>query len=154
MPDIAAIRAYLAPHGIAVREFDQPTPTAETAARAVGCSVGEIAKTLLFIVAGRPVVVVAPGDRKVSSSFLKQACGLTGKVRLPEADEVLALTGYAPGAVSPFLLPASLPVYLDRGLRRFPVVYPAAGSANSGVPLSPDQLCALTGGSEAQLCPE
>lgn len=154
MPDIVEIRAYLAPHGVAVQEFDVPTPTAETAARAVGCSVGEIAKTILFLVGGGPVVVVAPGDRKVSSSLLKQACGLSGKVRLPEADEVLALTGYKPGAVSPFLLPAALPVLLDTGLRRFPIVYPAAGTASSGVPVSFAQLLAFTGGREALVCPE
>lgn len=152
MPDIDAIRNFLAPHGLTVLEFDVPTPTAEAAALAVGCSVGEIAKTILLLVGGQPVVVVVSGDRKVSSSRLKQAIGLSGKVHLPAADEVIRYTGYAPGGVCPFLLPTSLPVLIDSSLRRFATVYPAAGTASSGVPLTVDQLLTLTAGRETQVC--
>ena len=58
MPDITDVKRYLAERGIPVWEFDDPTPTAETAARAVGCSAAEIAKTVLFLVGETPVVVV------------------------------------------------------------------------------------------------
>jgi prolyl-tRNA editing enzyme YbaK/EbsC (Cys-tRNA(Pro) deacylase) len=152
MPSLEAVKHFLAGRGIQVLEFSRPTPTAETAAFAVGCSMGEIAKTILFLVGGQPVAVVTAGDTRVNSSRLKQAAALTGKVRLPAADEVLHHTGYAPGGVCPFLLPEDLPVLVDRSLRRFPVVYPAAGNDRSGVPITVDQLLDITGGREVDVC--
>ena len=122
MRTIEDVKQYLRERGIEVWEFEEPTPTSETAARAVGCSVGEIAKSILFIIGGTPVVVVTSGDVRVKGSKLKQAMGFTGKARLPEAEEVAAHTGYAPGGVCPFLLPAGLKVVVDRSMRRFPKV--------------------------------
>jgi len=151
VPTIEQVRVFLAGHGVEVLEFPDPTPTAATAARAVGCSVGEIAKTVLFLVGGAPVAVVTSGDRKVSGSKLKKAVGLTGKVRLPTAEEVRTHTGYVPGGVCPFLLPEALPVVVDSSLRRFPVVYPAAGSDHSGVPIAVERLLALSGGQESDV---
>jgi prolyl-tRNA editing enzyme YbaK/EbsC (Cys-tRNA(Pro) deacylase) len=152
MPEIADVKAYLAERGIPVLEFDEPTPTAETAARAVGCSVAEIAKTVLFIIGSTPVVVVTCGDVKIGTSLLKQATGLSGKARLPQADEVKSYTGYAPGGVCPFLLPESLRVLLDRSMRRYATVYAAAGSDHSAVPITVEQLLAITGGEEVTVC--
>lgn len=152
MPTLEEVKRHLAQHGVEVREFEEPTPTAETAARAVGCSVGEIAKTVLFIVGDSPVAVVTAGDTKVRSGALKRALGKTGKVRLPAAEEVMSLTGYAPGGVCPFLLPPTLPVVVDVSLRRFSIVYPAAGNDHSGVPITVDRLLEVTGGREADVC--
>lgn len=152
MPSLPEVKAYLAKHQIEVREYAEPTPTAATAAAAVGCSVAEIAKTLLFLVGGEPVVVVTCGDMKVKSSLLKQASGLSGKVKLPAADEVKALTGYLPGGVCPFLLPDKLPLLLDHSLQRFERIYPAAGNDYSAVPLTYPQLTDLTGGRPAEVC--
>jgi len=152
MPTIAEVKAYLSRLQIEVYEYQQPTPTAATAAAAVGCSVAEIAKTLLFMVGGRPLVVVTCGDMKVKSSLLKQASGLSGKVKLPQADEVLEHTGYAPGGVCPFLLAAHLPVLLDASLLRFTQVYAAAGNDSSAVPVSYAQLQAITAGRPADVC--
>jgi prolyl-tRNA editing enzyme YbaK/EbsC (Cys-tRNA(Pro) deacylase) len=152
MPTIADVKAFLAIHDITVREFDRPTPTAETAALVVGCSPAEIAKTILFLVNGHPVVVVTSGDMKVKSSLLKQANALSGKVRLPAAEDVIRHTGYEPGGVCPFLLPAHLPLFLDSSLRRFPIIYPAAGNEFSGVAITFRQLQEITGGREANLC--
>ena len=152
MPTIDDVKAYLERQGVAVHEFSEPTPTAETAARAVGCSVGEIAKTILFLVGGRPVVVVAAGDAKVKGSKLKRALGWTGKVRLPGPDDVKRHTGYAPGGVCPFLLPDDLPVVVDGSLRRFDRVFPAAGNAHSAVPVTVDRLVDLAGAREADVC--
>lgn len=149
MPSIGEIKRYLAGLGIEVREFPEPTPTSDTAARAVGCSVGEIAKTILFLVGGTPVAVVTSGDAKVKGSKLKKATGLTGKVKLPTAEEVIRYTGFAPGGVCPFLLPEGIRVIVDRSLRRFRVVYPAAGNDHSAVPITVDRLLAVTGGEEA-----
>ena len=109
-------------------------------------------KTLLFVVGGKPVIVVTCGDMKVKSSHLKKISGLTGKVKLPKTDEVLNYTGYAPGGVCPFLLPADLPIFFDQSLQRFPVVYAAAGNNHSAVPVSVAQLEQLTGGRLAALC--
>lgn len=152
MADIAEVKEYLGRHEIDVLEFEQLTATAETAAEAVGCSAAEIAKTLLFLVGGNPVVVVTCGDMKVKSSPLKKEFQLQGKVKLPQADDVINFTGYAPGGVCPFLLPQQLPVRLDRSLCRFPVVYAAAGNSHSAVPITVEQLQALTGGTLADLC--
>lgn len=152
MAELTEVKGYLASHGIDVWEYEQLTATAETAAQAVGCSVAEIAKTLLFLIGGQPVVVVTCGDMKVKSSPLKKAFKLTGKVKLPDADDVKNHTGFSPGGVCPFLLPAELPIRLDRSLERFAVVYAAAGNSHTAVPLSMRQLQELTGGTIADLC--
>lgn len=152
MPTIDEVKSYLSRQQVAVLEFVTPTPCSISAAGAVGCSVGEIAKSILFIVGGGPVLVVTSGDMKVKSSLLKQALGRSGKVRLPEAEEVLQHTGYTPGGVCPFLLPPQLPVLLDSSLRRFATVYPAAGNDFSAVPLSVERLLELTGATEVEVC--
>ena len=152
MPDISAVKTYLAEHQIEVWEYQQPTPTCETAAAAVGCSSAEIAKTLLFLVGGQPVAVVTCGDMKVKSSLLKKASGLSGKVKLPQAEDVLHYTGYRPGGVCPFLLPPDLPVLLDLSMQRFEQVYAAAGNDYSAVPISFPQLETLTGGKPVEVC--
>jgi prolyl-tRNA editing enzyme YbaK/EbsC (Cys-tRNA(Pro) deacylase) len=152
MATLEEVKRFLAEKGVTVLEFDTPTPTAETAAAAVGCAVGEIAKTLLVLVGDRPVVVVTAGDAKVKSSLLKKGCGLSGKVRFPDADEVVRHTGYAPGGVCPFLLPADLPILVDVSLRRFPIVYAAAGNDASAVPMKVDTLLAICGGREVAVC--
>lgn len=152
VPTIEDVKAFLSLHGVPVFEFETPTPTAETAAKAVGCSVGEIAKTVLFAVGLAPVAVVTSGDRKVRGSRLKQAAGLSGKVRLPTPDEVERHTGYSPGGVCPFLLPEGMRVVVDESLRRFPVVYAAAGNDHSAVPIAVDRLLEITGATEVDAC--
>ncbi|MGQ9484521.1 MAG: YbaK/EbsC family protein [Desulfosoma sp.] len=149
MPSIQDVKTYLAQYGIEVWEFEELTPTSETAAKAVGCKVAEIAKSILFVVGDQPVVVVTCGDRRIKGSRLKQATGLKGKVRLPGEDEVMRYTGYAPGGVCPFLLPKSVKVLIDTCMRQFPRVYAAAGNDRSAVPISVDQLLDITGGVEA-----
>lgn len=152
MPTLATVRAWLAEHGVEVLEFDLPTPTAETAAAAVGCAVGQIAKTLLFRVGRNHVAVIAAGDARVQQARLKQATGFAGKVTMARAEEVVAWTGYAPGGVCPFLLPDDLPRLLDASLKRFDVVYPAAGNAHSAVPIDYQRLRQLSGAIEAAVC--
>ncbi len=154
MPDIEDVKNWLSGQGIEVWRYDQPTPTAETAAIAVGCSPAEIAKTLLFIVGGSPLIVVTCGDMKVKSSLLKKDTSRSGKVKLPQAEEVKSLTGYVPGGVCPFLLPEDLPVYLDRSLQRFSRVYAAAGNDASAVPVTAAELEKLTSGTWVEVCEE
>jgi prolyl-tRNA editing enzyme YbaK/EbsC (Cys-tRNA(Pro) deacylase) len=152
MPTIEDVKRFLRDRNIEVREFVEATPNSEAAARAVGCSAAEIAKSILFIVGSAPIVVVTSGDVKVKGSKLKRAVGLTGKARLPEADEVIRHTGYAPGGVCPFLLPEGLRVLVDASMRRFPVVFAAAGNEHSAVPVTVDQLLEITGGIEVEVC--
>ena len=152
MPDIEEVKTYLATRDIEVWKYAQPTPTADLAAIAVGCSADEIAKTLLYYVGDRPLIVVTCGDMKINSSLLKQQTGYSGKVKLPLSDDVKALTGYAPGGVCPFLLPVELPVFLDRSLCRFEKVYAAAGDASSAVPLTANQLEIETSGTWVDVC--
>ena len=152
MPSIDEVKTYLAAHQIEVWEYQQPTPTCETAAAAVGCTAAEIAKTLLFLVGGKPLAVVTCGDMKVKSSLLKKASGFSGKVKLPQADEVLRFTGYAPGGVCPFLLDTELPVLLDVSMQRYKQVYAAAGNDYSAVPITFTQLQQLTGGDPVEVC--
>ena len=146
------VENYLSQHGLRVLNFDEHTPDSKTAARAVGCSVTEIIKSILVKVGNTPVLVVTCGDAKLNSSRLKRTAGLSGQVRFAAPDEVKRYTGYAPGGVTPFLLPEDLPVYLDSSMRRFSTVYPAAGNDHSAVPITPDQLLELTGGIEADIC--
>lgn len=146
------VQAYLKQHGLEPLNFDQPTPTSVAAAEAIGCTVGEIAKSILMLVGKQAVMVITSGDSKVKSSRLKQASGLSGKVRLPDADEVLRYSGFKPGGVSPFLLPEDLPVFVDRSLQRFDIVYPAAATSSSGVAMSFAKLEELSGGLIADVC--
>jgi prolyl-tRNA editing enzyme YbaK/EbsC (Cys-tRNA(Pro) deacylase) len=95
---------------------------------------------------------VTSGDVKVKNSKLRQATGLTGKIRLPDSEEVLRHTGYAPGGVCPFLLPSALRVLVDTSMRRFRRVFAAAGNAHSAVPVMFDQLLDITGGEEVDVC--
>ena len=86
------------------------------------------------------------------SAHQSGATDVSGKVKLPQADEVLQQTGYTPGGVCPFLLPKQLPVLLDRSMQRFDCVYAAAGNDYSAVPVTFEQLESLTGGMPAEVC--
>lgn len=136
--------------GVPIIETDASTKTVPEAAEALGVEVGQIAKSLLFMADGRPVLVVAAGDRRVDQVKLKQAVG-ADRVALADPALVAAVTGFPVGGVSPVghLRPAQ--VLLDVSLARFPVVYAAAGSPASAMPLSFAQLQRATGGAAADL---
>ncbi|MBC7343733.1 MAG: YbaK/EbsC family protein, partial [Clostridia bacterium] len=91
------------------------------------------------------------GDVRISRSKLKHHLGLTGKVRLADAETIAELTGFAPGGVCPFALKEPVPILIDRSLERFPVVYVATGSPHSAAPVSVEQLLAITGGQMADV---
>ena len=135
----ATARAHLAAHGLADRvvEFDVSSATVELAAAAVGCPPECIAKTLAFEVDGGPILIVFAGDARVDNRGFKNQ--FAAKPRMIAGDRVESLAGHAPGGVCPFGAADGVPVYLA-SLRRFDVVYPAAGSANSAVRLTIDEL--------------
>ena len=138
---IERCRAYFRALGLEdrIREFDVSSATVELAAQAVGCPPERIAKTLSFLVDEKCVLIVAAGDAKIDNPKYKAQFHTKAKMLTPE--QVVAFTGHAIGGVCPFALTdPETTVYLDRSLQRFSIVYPAAGSANSAVALSPDEL--------------
>lgn len=136
-----------------IRTFGESTHDSEAAARTLGVLVGQIAKTILLMVDGAPVVAVLSGDRRVDMKKAKAALG-GRKARLAGPDDVVRHTGFRVGAVSPVALPEGVPVHVDRSLRRFEVVYPAAGETNNMFATTPDELLAITNGTESDLAQE
>ncbi|HHT01178.1 MAG TPA: YbaK/EbsC family protein [Firmicutes bacterium] len=151
MDPLKRVRDYLQRNGnFPIILFDTDTSTAPLAAAALGVEVGQIAKSIVFVgKKGSQALVVTCGDQRVDSKKLRQ---LTGeKMRLANPEETLSITGFPPGGVCPFALPEELPVLVDASLSRYPVVYAAAGTANSAVPISAEQLIRLTGGQVVDL---
>ena len=140
------VRDVLERRGLAAIEFEAgSTATSVLAAGKLGVTVGQIAKSLLFLGKdGRYFLVVCPGDRRVASSKLKAATG--AKSRMARADEALAATGFGPGGVCPFGLDSGIQIFIDSSLAQYATVYPAAGTDSSGVPMTFDQLVSVTGG--------
>lgn len=122
-----------------VHEFREETPTAADAARAVGCGLDRIVKSLVFVSDGRPVVALVPGDRRGDSAKIARAVGATS-VRVAKAQEVEDATGFAPGAVAPFPLPKIDAVLMERELLRHDLVWVGAGSPRHLVGIAPSEL--------------
>jgi prolyl-tRNA editing enzyme YbaK/EbsC (Cys-tRNA(Pro) deacylase) len=144
-PDaVERVAAYLRAAGAEARieEFDQPTPTADDAAKAVGCSLGQIVKSLVFDCDGVAVVVLVPGDMRASSRKVRDIVGCK-RARIAGADYVEQVTGFTPGAVSPFPLPRVSRVLVDRLLLRHPTVWVGGGSERHLVAVSPAELMRL-----------
>ena len=119
-------------------EHSETIDTVEHAAQQIGCTEAEIAKTLSFIVDDKPVVVVMAGDGRVNSSKFK-ALFHTKPSMIPR-DRVEEMTGFAPGGVCPFGVPADIPVWLDVSMKRFEYVHPAGGNEFTSVKLTPEEL--------------
>lgn len=149
------VRLYLSAHGLAekVITFGESTKTAQQAADAVGSGLGQIVKSLVVIGEQGPALALVAGDRRGDFDAIAEALGLS-VTRMADAEEVRAATGYAIGGMSPFDLPAGLPVLIDESLGRFEVVFTAAGTPNSVVPLTLDELRTLSGGVVARVSHE
>lgn len=142
------VRRYLDAwgRGADVMEFEVSSATVELASKAVGAPSARIAKTLSFravkefVEGPLPVIlIVCAGDAKVDNKKFKAHFGVKSKMLSPE--EVVAGTGHAIGGVCPFALNnPEARVYLDESLRRFETVFPACGSANSIIKLTPAEL--------------
>lgn len=117
---------------------DEVSDTAIHAAAVIGCEMGQIAKTLSFIQNDKVVVILMSGEAKVDNHSYQVCFGV--KSKMVPFDKVEELTGYEPGAVSPYELPEGVKVYLDRSLQRHQIVYTAAGSLNSTIRLTLDEL--------------
>ena len=141
---IQKVRIYFEQRGIAdrIREFDVSSATVELAAVAVGVEGARIAKSLSFKVEDQPVVVVAAGDAKVDNGKYKAQFHTKAKMLTHEEahEEAHERIGHDVGGVCPFALPEDVKVYLDVSLKRFETVFPAAGSGNSAIELTCEEL--------------
>lgn len=137
---IEKVRAYFAPLGREddILEFPVSSATVELAAQAVGVIPARIAKTLSFLVEDRCILIVAAGDARIDNSKYKHL--FHTKAKMPTQEQVAALTGHAVGGVCPFANPDGVDTYLDVSLKRFDTVFPAAGSSNSAIELTCDEL--------------
>jgi len=133
-----------------LEEFAQDTATAEAAARAAGCSRSQIVKSLLFVCDGRPTLALVPGDRRADEAKVAAAAGAR-RVRVARRDEVVAATGFEPGAVAPFPTPGVSLVLLARELLAHERVWVGGGSDRHMVGLAPADLVRLTGARAADL---
>ena len=121
-----------------VQEFENSTATSEQAANVLNCRLGQIAKTISVFVDKKPVLVLMSGDMKLDNKKFKDRFGC--RPRMVPVDEVENLIGHAVGGVCPFAVNEGVPIYLDESLRRFEVIFPAAGSSNSLVKLNLSEI--------------
>ena len=121
-----------------IRQFEVSSATVELAAQALGCEGARIAKTLSFLVDGSAVLVVTAGDMKIDNAKYKAFFHTKAKMLTPE--QVDEFIGHSIGGVCPFAVNDGCKVYLDVSLKRFDIVYPAAGNAASAIELTPDEL--------------
>lgn len=138
---IEKVRAYLQKFGAEGRiiEFATSSATVELAAQAAGCEPARIAKTLSFKLHDDSVIlIVTAGDAKVDNAKYKHFFGC--KAKMLTAEEVEPLIGHAIGGVCPFAINEGVKVYLDESLKRFTTFFPACGSHNSAIELTPQEL--------------
>lgn len=151
----AAVSQVLEANGIEpqIRLFSDATPTAASAAEKVGVEVGAIANSLIFSAEGEPVLIMTSGRHRVDTDFV---AGLIGLSSLDRADKdlVRTATGQVIGGVAPCGHPQPIPTYVDVALKDYPVLWAAAGTPNSMMPLTYEQLLAITGGKEITVVEE
>lgn len=137
---IEKVREYFKPFGIEdkILEFPVSSATVELAAKALNTDGCRIAKTLSFYVDESPILIVAAGDAKIDNKKYKTFFG--AKAKMLSFDEVEEKIGHAVGGVCPFGINDGVKVYLDESIKRFPTVFPACGSSNSAIELTPDEL--------------
>ena len=149
---LESVRSWLAEHAPDIEpiEVAESTATVDTAARALGVEPARIAKTLAVRAGEGVFLLVARGDARLDNAKCKAEFGARPRMLGPE--EILTLTGHPIGGVCPFGLATPLPVYLDVSLEPFDTVYPAAGSLNASVKLTPERLFELVGSRLVDLC--
>ena len=137
---IERARAHLAKYGLEdrIRELTVSSATVALAAEALGCEPARIAKTLSFENGEGAILVIAAGDARIDNAKFKHRFGM--KAHMLSAERVEPLIGHGVGGVCPFGIHEGIPVYLDESLKRFDIVYPAAGTAASAVMLTLSEL--------------
>ena len=140
------VREYLKRFGMDGKIIELPasSATVELAAKALSVEPCRIAKTLSFRAGDKVVLVVAAGDARVDNRKFKEFFG--AKAKMLSAEETEALVGHAVGGVCPFAVNEGVGVYLDVSLKRFRTVFPACGSSNSAIELTPEELAEYASG--------
>ena len=149
---LESVRAWLAEHApdLPIIEVEASTATVLEAADALGVEPGRIAKTLAIRAGGEAFLLVTRGDARLDNRKCKARFAARPRMLGPE--ETLELTGHPVGGVCPFGLATPLPVYCDVSLKPYDEVFPAAGSLNSSVRVSPERLAALVSKGWVDLC--
>ncbi|HEX2850286.1 MAG TPA: YbaK/EbsC family protein [Acidimicrobiales bacterium] len=132
------------------REFPEGTRTADDAARAIGVAVGQIVKSLVFVVDGAPVVALVSGDNLLDEHKLATVAGGSRAARA-DADTVREATGYPVGGVPPFGHRDVLRVFVDEDLLGYDELWAAAGTPHVNFSIEPSDLVRVTGGTVADL---
>ncbi|MBZ0290977.1 MAG: YbaK/EbsC family protein [Anaerolineae bacterium] len=134
--------------GIEIRFFDTPTATSQQAADNIGCELGQIVKSIAFLVNDVPVIVLASGDQFVDDRKLAAHYGVgRKKVKSASADQCVEIFGYAPGGVPPLgHRTPGIQVFMDESLQRYDQLYAAGGAHNAIFPVQIDQLQVITDG--------
>jgi len=142
--DHERVSEYLSKSGAKyeLREFGESTKNSALAAQVLGCSVAEIAKSIVFV-GETTVVVIISGDKRVDGARLANAVG--AKLRVAKADEVRDRTGFPIGGVPPFPHREGIAVLIDSSLTRFARVWAAAGTPNSVFGIETVDLLRLLG---------
>jgi len=135
---------------IAVQRFPEGTRTAADAARAVGCEVGQIVKSLVFVADETPIVTLVSGATRVDLDRLAVAAG-AGSVRKADGDEARAATGFPIGGVPPFGHAGAVAVLVDDDLMAHATLWAAAGLPDAVFAIAPDDLLRISGGRRADL---
>jgi Cys-tRNA(Pro) deacylase len=151
-PNVERVAAAAAEHGLRLepQEFPDGTRTADDAAAAVGCEVGQIVKSLVFLLDGHPVVALVSGANRLDEARLAAALG-GERVTRADADAVRAATGYAIGGIPPFGHATPLRTVVDEDLLLHHVVWAAAGTPQHVFPISPGDLVQASNGQVASL---
>jgi Cys-tRNA(Pro) deacylase len=146
------VRAALAAAGVSAEivEFPQGTRSAADAARAIGTTLGQIVKSLVFLADGLPVLVLASGRNRVDTGKLARAAGVE-RIERADADRVRAATGFVIGGVPPLGHPSPLRTFIDEDLLSHDVVFAAAGTPTTIFPIAPQDLARITSGVTADL---
>ncbi len=145
------VQAALTAAGVAARieEFPSSTRTAQEAAAAVGSSVGQIVKSLVFLAGDAPVLALVSGANQLDTARLAALTGTAiGKA---DADAVRQATSYSIGGVPPTGFPEPIPTFIDRDLLQYDLVWAAAGTPRHVFPIAPQDLVRITGGRVTEL---
>lgn len=129
-----------------VIELPESTRTSQEAAQAIGCQVGQIAKSIIFqaLTSHRPVLVIASGPNRVSEKVIEALLGEA--IRKADADFVRQRTGFVIGGVPPVGHAETLVTFIDQDLLEYREIWAAAGTLHAVFRLSPDDLIRMTGG--------
>lgn len=147
-PTVQRVRDALSNGGAedTVIELSDTARSADDAAKAVGCELGAIVKSLVFSIDNRFVMALVAGDHTCTQEKLPNALKIKGSVRRPQASEVKAVTGFTIGGVAPIGLLRPLPIVIDGSLKRFDKIFAAAGHPHCVFSAEFPSLVSLTNG--------